>query len=100
VGLLQQWGLAPALLGGDLVAQGFGAGVEGRGLALALLGGAPVAAGFDASIEGRGSSGSGAQSWRQRGSCDIGTEGGNDGAKGGGRKSGILMAQNQIFTTS
>jgi hypothetical protein len=54
--------LAPALLGGDPLAQGFSAGVEGRGLALALLGGAPVAAGFDTGVEGRGFGGSGAQS--------------------------------------
>jgi hypothetical protein len=61
VRLLQQWGLAPALLGGDPTAEGLGAGAERRGLALALLGGSLVAAGLGTGVEGRGSDGSGAQ---------------------------------------
>jgi hypothetical protein len=77
-----------------------------RGSALVLLGGAPVAAGLDADVEGRGSSGSGAQRWRQRGSCSVSVEGGDDSTEGGGgveggsRKSGSLTAQNQIFTVN
>jgi hypothetical protein len=52
VGLLQQWGSTPALLGGDPVEEGFGVGAEGWGLALALLGKAPMAVGLDAGVEG------------------------------------------------
>jgi hypothetical protein len=65
-----------------------------------------VAAGLDADVEGRGSSGSGAQRWRQRGSCSVSVEGGDDSTEGGGgveggsRKSGSLTAQNQIFTVN
>jgi hypothetical protein len=48
---------------------------------------------------GRFSGGSGAQHWRQRGSCGVGGEGSDDGAEGGGgvegggRKSSSLMVQ-------
>jgi hypothetical protein len=74
-----------------------------RGLALVLLGGSPVAAGLGAGVEGRGSGGSGAQRWRQCGSCGIDVEGGNDGTEGGGgveggdRKLGSLTVQTKIL---
>jgi hypothetical protein len=67
-----------------------------------LLGGSPVAAGLGAGVEGRGSGGSGAQRWRQRGSCGIGVEGGDNGTEGGGgvegddRKLGSLTVQTKI----
>jgi hypothetical protein len=102
VRLLRQWGSAPTLLGGDPAAEGLGTGVERRGLALVLLGGSPVAAGLSAGVEGRGSDDSGTQHWRQRGSCGVGIEGGDDGAEGGGGaeggsgKSGSLTVQTKI----
>jgi hypothetical protein len=58
---LQQWGSAPALLGGDPVTEGLSASAERRGLVLVLLGGSSVAAGLGAGVEGRGSDGNGAQ---------------------------------------
>jgi hypothetical protein len=57
--LLQQWGSAPALLGGDPLTEGLSTGAERRGLVLVLLGGSSVAAGLGAGVEGRGSDGMG-----------------------------------------
>jgi hypothetical protein len=72
------------------VAERLGADAERRGLALALLGDYLVAAGLS-------SGSSGAQHWRQRVSCGVGVEGGDDGSEGGGGKLGSLTVQTKIL---